>query len=94
MNAVDHDADAQVLAGVVALPLPAGLDDDRRRVGGLALDALDSAAQLLGGPERVDQLQVVVGQERREQGPQRVQQAQPPPRDLRPRTALSHAGDS
>ena len=95
VDAVDHDhADAQVLAGLVALPLPARLDHDRRRVGGLALDALDPAAQLLRGPERVDQLEVVVGQQRREEAPQRVQRPQAPPRDLRPGAALSHAGDS
>ena len=72
VDAVDDDADAQVLAGLVALPLPARLDHDRRRVVGLALDALDAAAQLLRGPQRVDQLEVVVGQQRREQGPQRA----------------------
>ena len=43
VDAVDDDADAQVLAGLVALPLVAGLDHDRDRVGRLALDPLDPA---------------------------------------------------
>src|SRR4029079_7731616 len=48
VHAVDHDADAQVLPGLVPRPLPPRLDEDRRGVGGLALDPLDPAAQLLG----------------------------------------------
>src|SRR3954447_10200556 len=44
VHAVDDEADAQVLARLVPGPLPAGLDEDRDRVGGLALDALDAAA--------------------------------------------------
>ena len=46
VDAVDDHADAQVLAGLVAHPLPARADHDGDRVGGLALDALDAPAQL------------------------------------------------
>ena len=63
----DH-ADPEVLAGLMALPLPAGLDDDRGGVVSLPAHLLDSPPQLLRGPERVDELQVVVRQERGEHG--------------------------
>src|SRR3954451_9216996 len=66
-DAVDHDTDPQVLARLVALPFEAGLDEDRRCVLGFLLDAHDPTAQLAGGPQRVDQLQVVVGKQRRKQ---------------------------
>jgi hypothetical protein len=62
-DALDVDADPQVLAGVVAVPLVAGLDVDRRGLVGLRDDPLDAPAQLARGPERVDQLEVVVGQQ-------------------------------
>ena len=75
VHAVDHEADAQVLAGLVAGPLPAGLDEDGHRVVGLALDALDAPAELLRRPERVDELEVVVGQQRREQRAHGVERA-------------------
>ena len=42
---------------------------------GLALDPLDPAAQLARRPERVDQLEVVVGQQRREQRADGLQRA-------------------
>ena len=58
---------------------------------GLALDPLDPAAQLLGGPERVDQLEVVVGQQRREERAHRPQGLQAPGGDLRSGAALSHS---
>ena len=60
-DAVDVDADPHVLARAVAGPAVAGLDQDRRRLGGLVLDSLDPPAQLARGPQRVDQLQIVVG---------------------------------
>ena len=91
MHAVDDEADAQVLAGLVARPLPAGLDEDRHRVVGLALDALDAPAQLLRRPQRVDQLEVVVGQQRREQRAQRAAArgaAAPGPAGRAPRSAI------
>ena len=64
VHAVDDHADPQVLAGLVARPLVAGLDDDRDGVVGLRLDPLDPPAQLARRPQRVDQLEVVVGQQR------------------------------
>nr|WP_286690346.1 hypothetical protein [Aeromicrobium sp. REDSEA-S38_B2] len=64
--AVDLHADADVLAGLeVERPAPAGLDDERRRAVGDLLDPLDAAAQLARGPQRVDELEVVVGVQRR-----------------------------
>ena len=63
MHPVDDDADPQVLARLVALPLVAGADRDRGRVARLTVDPLDAAAQFLRRPERVDQLDVVVGEE-------------------------------
>ena len=88
--AVDREADPQVLAGPVALPLPAGLDEDGDGVGGLPVDPLDPAAQLLRRPQRVDQLEVVVGKQGREERPERPQQPPAPRGDLRSRTALGH----
>ena len=89
-DAVDHDADAQVLAGLVAGPLPAGLDQDGHRVVGLALHALDAPAELARGPQRVDQLEVVVGQQRREEGAHRAQRTPLQRRDPGSGAALSH----
>src|SRR6185503_6724514 len=82
MDAVDDDPDAEVLAGRVALPLEPGLDDDRDRVRGLGLDPLDPPAQLARGPERVDQLEVVVRQKRREQRPDSLERSAPGTGDL------------
>jgi hypothetical protein len=90
VDAVDHETDAQVLAGLVAGPLPAGLDEDGHRVVGLALHALDASSELLGGPQRVDELEVVVGQQR---GAERADGAQRTPLergDPGSRAALSH----
>ena len=61
VDAVDDDADPQVLPGPVAGPLEAGTDQHRRRFGRLGVDALDPPAQLARRPERVDQLEIVVG---------------------------------
>ena len=88
--AVDDDADPQVLAGLVARPLVARPDHDRHRVAGLGLDALDPAAQLARRPERVDQLEVVVGQQRREQRPHGRQRAPAHRRDLGSCASLRH----
>src|SRR3954454_15295713 len=90
MHAVDDHADPQVLAGLVPGPLPARLDVDGRRRGGLALDPLDSPAQLLRGPQRIDQLEVVVGEQRGEQAAQSAQRLALEDRDLRLRAAFSH----
>ena len=97
VDAVDRRCRAQVLARLVAGPLPARLDQHGDGVGGLALDALDPAAQLLRGPQRVDQLEVVVGQQRRERdaaasattAPPRPR---PPPIPRWPRRACSGGG--
>ena len=59
------DPDAQVLAGLVAHPVVARADDHGGGVGRLAADLLDAPAQLARGPQRVDHLEVVVGQQRR-----------------------------
>ncbi len=90
VDALDDDADPQVLAGPVAGPLVAGADQDRDRVRRLPLDPLDPPAQLLRRPERVDQLDVVVGEERREERADRVERPPADRRDLRDRAALSH----
>ena len=90
VDALDDDPDPQVLAGAVPGPLVPGPDQDGDRIGGLALDPLDPAAQLLGRPERVDQLQVVVGEERREERADRVQRPPPNRRHLGDGAALSH----
>ena len=81
---------AQVLPRFVARPLPAGTDQHRRRVRRLARDPLDPTTQLLRRPQRVDQLQVVVGQQRREERSHRTQQPQAPGRDARTGSLLSH----
>src|SRR3954471_12007056 len=90
VHAVDHEADAQILAGLVAGPLPAGLDEDRHRVVGLALHALDASPELLGRPQRVDELEVVVGQQRCEQRAHRAQRTALQRRDSGSGAALSH----
>lgn len=60
---VDLQTDADVLAGfVVRGESPARLDDDRRRDVGLLTDLDDASAQLARRPQRIDQVQVVVGQ--------------------------------
>jgi len=53
VDAVDRHADAQVLAGLVARPCPAGLDDHGGSVSRLALDLQDAATELLRRPQRV-----------------------------------------
>ncbi len=64
--AVDLDPDADVLAGpVLVAPAPAGPDHQGRGVLGLGDDLLDPAAQLARAPQRVEQGQVVVGEQRR-----------------------------
>ena len=63
-DAVDVDADADVLPGGVRQPVAAGADDDARRVPGLAVHGLDPAAQGGAGAERVEQVEVVDGQQR------------------------------
>ena len=63
-HAVDVDADAEVLAGHVAGPVPAGLDDQGRGVGGLGVDGHDPAAQGGAGAQRVEHVQHVVELER------------------------------
>src|SRR5436190_3855350 len=91
VDSIDHESDAHVLPGLVTRPFPARLDEDRRRVVGLALDALDAPAQLLRGPQRVDELEVVVRQQRREQRPHRVERTALQRRNLGSGAALSHS---
>ncbi len=64
-DAVDVDPDPQELPGSVPHPAVAGLDQDGRGVRGLVADLRDPAAKLARGPEGIDQLEVVIGQQRR-----------------------------
>jgi len=61
VDAVDDHAESNVLTGLVAWPFVAGPDQDAGRFRTLRLDSFDLSAQLPGGPERIDHLQVVVG---------------------------------
>ncbi len=90
MHAVDLDAEPQVLTGLVPGPFPPGLDQDGDRVGRLALDAFDAPAQLARGPQRVDQLEVVVGQQRRGERAHEAEHAAAGVRDAWRGAALSH----
>ncbi len=98
VDAVDGDAQPQVLSRTVAGPLPAGLDQDGHRFGRLALDALDAAAQLARRPQRVDELQIVVGQQRRGERADEPQRAPARPAETcgtAPRSAIgSGSGES
>ena len=58
-DAVDVDADAEVLAGHVAGPVGAGLDQQRRGVGGLGVDRDDPAAQLGALAQRREEVEEV-----------------------------------
>jgi hypothetical protein len=64
-DAVDVDADPHVLARGVRQPVAAGADHDRRGVPGLGQHGLDPPAQRRAGAQRVDQVEVVGGQQRR-----------------------------
>ena len=76
--ALDLDPDADVLPGtVVPAPAPAGADHQGGGVLGLGDHLLDPAAQLAGGPERVEQPQVVVGVQRRRELRARLADAAP-----------------
>ena len=70
---LDVQPDPQVLPRPVARPAVAGLDQHGGGVSGLLADLLDLAPQLAGGPERVDQLEVVVDEQRRTQRAERLQ---------------------
>ena len=63
-DAVDVDADAEVLAGHVAGPVGAGLDQQGRGVGGLGVDRDDPAAQLGARAQRREEVEEVGGDER------------------------------
>ena len=67
-DAVDVDADAEVLAGHVAGPVGAGADHDGGGVGGLGVDLLDPAAQVGAGAQRGEEVEVVGGEQRRGRG--------------------------
>ena len=63
-TAVDMQTDADVLPRlVVEVESPTRLDDDGRRVRGLGPDFDDLAAQLAGGPQRIREVQIVVGKQ-------------------------------
>ncbi len=93
MDAVDLDAEAQVLAGTVPRPLPAGLDQHCDGLSRLALDPFDPPAQLARRPQRVDELEVVVGEQRRGERANHPEHAPAPGRDLRYGAAFSHRRD-
>ena len=62
--AVDVDADADVLTRHVAGPVGAGADDDGGRVRRLGVDRDDAPAQVGAGAQRVEEVEVVRGQQR------------------------------
>ncbi len=63
-TAVDMQTDADVLPRlVVEVESPTRLDDDGRRVRGLGPDFDDLAAQLARGPQRIREVQIVVGKQ-------------------------------
>ena len=90
VDPVDDHAEPHVLTGLVAGPFVAGPDQHAGRFRALRLDALDLSAQLLGGPERIDHLEVVVGLQRAEQSAHRAQEHPPPPWDVGLSAAFSH----
>ncbi len=63
-HARDVEPDPQVLPGLVPRPAVAGLDQHRGGVLGLVVDLLDPPTQLASRPQRIDQLQVVVREQR------------------------------
>jgi hypothetical protein len=87
---VDVDADAQILTGLVSSPPVAGLDEHGGGVRRLGLDALDPPAQLPGGPERIDELEIVVNQQWRAQRSQRAQNAALDRVNVGPGSSLRH----
>jgi Ser/Thr protein kinase RdoA (MazF antagonist) len=59
---VDQEADADVLAGLIfEVEAPSGLNHQRRGVGGFLAHLHDATAQFARRPQRVGQVQVVVG---------------------------------
>ncbi|OLL73285.1 hypothetical protein Ae168Ps1_1669 [Pseudonocardia sp. Ae168_Ps1] len=74
-DAVDVDPDADVLPGPVPGPAAARLDGDRDGASGLPATGDDPAAQGRGRPQRVEQGQEVLGQQRRGQRSRGGQQA-------------------
>ena len=59
-------SDADVLAGlIVAGKAPSGFDRDRGRVFGFPANIDDEATQFPRRPQRIEQFEVVVGQQRR-----------------------------
>ena len=62
--AVDKQADPDVLPGlVVEAEAPSGSDHQSRRVTGLGADLDDPAAKFARGPQRIDELEIVVRQQ-------------------------------
>ena len=92
MHAIDLDTQAQILPGTVAGHSQPGLISTDTALRRLALDTFDAPAQLARGPQRVDQLQVVVGQQRRGEGAHQAQHPAPALRHARDRTPFSHEG--
>ena len=91
MHSVHLHAEAHVLARQVPRPFPPRLDQQGDRIGRVALHPLDATTQLARGPQRIDQLQVVVRAQRRGEGPQQAERPSRARRDERGGAALSHA---
>ncbi len=64
-DAVDVDADPEVLARDVPGPVRTRTDHDRGGVGGLGMDLLDAAAQVRARAQGVEHIEVVGGDKRR-----------------------------
>jgi hypothetical protein len=89
-HAVYLDTQTHVLPRAMPRPLPARLDQQRDRVGGLRFEAFDAAAQLTSRPQRIEQLQVVIGQQGRGERADHPQRAPPARWDDGDGAALSH----
>ena len=90
VDAIDLDAEAQVLPGAVPGPLPPWLDQHAHRICGLALDTFDTTAQLARRPQGVDQLEVVIGKQRRGERADQPERASTALGNLWERSAFSH----
>ena len=67
-HAVDVDADPDVLPGHVPEPAAPGPEDDRHGIRGLGADVDDARAQVGARAQRVEQVEVVLGDERSGEG--------------------------
>jgi hypothetical protein len=87
---VDVDTDPYVLTGAVPDPTPARAYHQAGGVRGLRPDRLHPPAQFSRRPQRIEQPEIVVGQERRGQPAHRIQDARA---NLRCASPLHHVGD-